>query len=372
MSANPSHFVRDNFTNIISKSRYSKMLVRKAQGQPINPADVYVEPGLTNISVSFTQSTSLVSQAMAPSVPVSKQAGKYASFDRNFMYRDEMQERVDVQKAAEGTFGVNWNNEFKCPVYAWRTPIGGQARANAENAVDLDTFASRMCAMKARLRREVLWFGTFYKTGVWSTNVLAAKSGSGGVDNVNLTWMDANAKPVAQIKKALDDQSALVGDDYRANKVVFSRDTWRIFCEHPNVLNRINAGQTPGGPAEATPNMVAGWLGVDEVIIAGMVQTTSNENAAGDSAATYARIATSGCLLAAYVPKGPALYEPAAMYSFDWIPQNSNVGGYGIAVASWYEQDRKAQIYEIEMATSQKLVSADCGLFMSNLLTSAT
>jgi len=134
------------------------------------------------------------------------------------------------------------------------------------------------------------------------------------------------------------------------------------------VVARINAGQTPGGPAEANERMVASWLGLEEVIVSGAVETTSNEGQTD----TFGRIATSGCLLLAYVPKAPALYEPSAMYSFDWVPPGSLVGGFGNAVASWWEQNLKAQMYEIEMATDQHLVSANCGIFMSNFLTSAT
>lgn len=358
--------IRETFTNNVDKAAYANYLARKAggQGQPINPADVFVSPELTTISVGFMMDQNTVSGRMAPSVPTEKSSGSYPTFPRSFWFRDEMTERADAQPAVEGTLGLSFV-PFKVPVYAWKTLLGAQARANAK-PIDLDQAGTRICTNKAILKREILWFSTFYKTNVWTTQQAAVNSGGGGTAGVNLTWADASAKPIQQIKAQLDAQSALVGDQYRANRGVFSRDSWTTFCEHPNVVNRINAGQTPGGPAEATQQMVASWLGLKEVIVAGGIKTTSNEGATSD---TYARIAASGSLLLAYVPDAPGLFEPSAMYTFDWVPPDSMVGGYGNAVASWWTQDRKAQTYEIEMATLPAVVSADCGVFMSNLLT---
>lgn len=360
---------RDNFTNLIDKAAYERHLVRKAQGQPIDPGDVYISPELTTISQGFMMDANTVSQRMSPSVVVPKQSGSFPNFPRSFWFRDEMKERADAQPSAQGTMGMSFI-PYAAPVYAWKTALGAQARANAL-PVDLDQAGSRLCANKATLKREILWFNTFYKTGVWTTQVQSLKSGSGGTAGVNLPWTDATALPIKQIKTALASQSALTGDLYRANRAVFSRDAWDAFTEHPNVINRINAGQTPGGPAEATLNMVAAWLGLKEVIVAGGIQTTSNEGVA-EASATYARIATGGQLLLAYVPDAPAQFTPSAMYSIDWVPPGSMVGGLGNAVASWYEQHLKAQLYEIEMATQPLVVSADCGALMYNLLTSAT
>lgn len=338
-------------------------ILKSGGGQPIDPADVYVSPQLTSLSVGFMMDANTVSARMCPSVQVAKQTGKFPTFPRSYWFRDEMVERADAQPAAEGTLAMTFDS-YSAPVYAWRVPLGAQARANA-SPVDLDQAGTRICTNKAILKREKLWFSKFFTTGVWTTQLQLKKSGSGGVAGTDLSFADANAQPIKQIKKQIDAQSALVGPMYRVNKAVFSADVWTAFCEHPNVITRINAGQTPGGPAEATERMVAGWLGLEEVIVARAIETTSGESAASD---TFARIATDGQILLAFVPNAPALFQPAAMYSFDWVPANSLVGGFGNAVTGYYVQERKAQIYEIEMATDPHKVSADCGILLYNCL----
>lgn len=338
--------------------------VRKAQGQPINPGDVYVAPEITDISVGYMLDAASVANRMCPSVPVAKQTGKYPFFSKSFWFRDEMEERGDAQAAAEGTMGLVFNN-YSCPVYAWRLPLGAQARANA-TPLELDQAGAMLCGNKGVLKREILWFNKFYKTGVWATQLAGKTSGGGGLAGLDLSFKDANALPIKQIKVQLDIQAGLTGGLYRCNRAVWSRDVWTTFCEHPNVISRINAGQVPGKPAEATTTMVAAWLGLDELIIADTIQTTTARGVA-EASATYARIATAGCMLFAYVPKAPSKFTPSAMYSFDWAPPDSLVGGYGTAVASYYLQERKAQMYEIEMSTDFEAVSTDCGVFFSNM-----
>lgn len=353
------------FSFKISKADVQDMLIRKASGQPINPADVYIAPELTSMSVGFMMDANTVAARMAPSVPVPKQKGSYPVFPRSYWFRDEMQERADAQAAAEGTLGLTFDN-YAASVYAWRVALGSQARANAL-PVDLDQAGVRLATNKALLKREILWFNKFFKTGVWTTQLQLKTSGGGGVAGTDLSFKDATALPVKQIKAQLDAQAALTGGLYRCNRAVWARDAWTAFCEHPNVLSRINAGQTPGGPADVTTQMVAGWLGLDEVIVADGIQTTSAEGLA-EASATYSRIATSGQILFAYVPPKPALFTPSAMYSFDWVPPDSMVGGYGNAVSSYFLQERKAMMYEIEMATDQHVVSADCGVLLYNCL----
>ena len=340
--------------------------IRKAsQGQPINPGDVYIAPEITDFTIGYMLSQQTVANIMCPRIPVAKQQGKYPVFSKSFFFRDEMEERGDAQPAAEGTMGLTFAN-YAAPVYAWRMPLGQQAMANA-TPLELDQVASELCANKALLKREILWFGKYYKAGVWSTEIQFKNSGGGGVAGTDLSFADANALPIKQIKKQLDIQAGLTGGIYRCNKAVWSRDVWTAFCEHPNVILRINAGQIPGAPAEATQNMVAAWLGLDQLVIADQIQTTSARGVA-EASATYARIATAGQMLFAYTPKAPSKVTPSAMYSFDWVPPGSLVGGYGTAVASYYIQERKAQMYEIEMATDFEVPSADCGVLFRSVL----
>ena len=72
-------------------------------------------------------------------------------------------------------------------------------------------------------------------------------------------------------------------------------------------------------------------------------------------------------VLLTYTPDSPSVLTPSAFYFFDWIADGL-VGKFGNAISSWYNQDRKSTRYEIEMATDPKLVSADCGIWIYDML----
>jgi len=329
-------------------------------GQP-SQSDVFVVPLLTTMSVGFMQQPgSLIANIVAPSVQVDLQSAKYTQYPRGFFFRDDMQLRADGGESAGGGFAVDNSASYFADVWAWHTDIGPQVRANAK-AVDVDRAATMLCTNKALIRREKLFLGNFFKPGVWTSDLVGATSGGGGTVAANtLGWLDATAQPIKALKSRIFAMEARTG--YVPNVAVFSRDLWDIFTEHPNVIIRINAGQTPGGPAEITTTMVAGWLGIERVVIARGVETTSNEGQTD----TMNFMATAGQVLLLYVPATPGILVPSALYAFDWVADGL-VGAYGNAVSRWYNQDRKATRYEIEMATDMHLISADLGSMMRNM-----
>lgn len=333
--------------------------IRKA-GQP-GQADVYVVPRLTQLSVGFMQNPdSLIANVVAPSVKVVTQSGKYLSYPRGYFFRDDMALRADGSESVGGGFTVDNTQQYNADVWAWHTDIGPQVAANAGGTVDIDRAATILCSNKALIRREKLFLSQFFKTGVWTTQIVGATTGGGGlISNNTLGWLDATAQPIKAIKAQIKSMEALSG--YRPNVAVFSRDLWDIFCEHANVITRIWNGQIPGAPAELLTSMVASWLGIEKVVIARGVATTSNEGQAD----TLGFMANNGQLMLLYVAPEPGLFTPSALYAFDWIADGM-VGSFGNAVSRWYNQDRKATRYEIEMATDMHLVAADLGVMMSN------
>lgn len=345
----------------MSNFRHLDPDARVSKGAP-DPSDVYVVPQLTQLSVGFMlQPAGLVSR-VCKSVQVQQQSGKYISYPRGYFFRDEMKTRADGAESAGSGFAVDNTPSYFADVWAWHTDIGPQVRANAKT-VDVDRAATMLCSNKAVLRRELLFLAKFFTTGVWTTQVTGATSGGGGLAGTNLGWLDSGAYPIKQLKAAMRSQQALSG--YRPNVAIFDVKAWDAFCEHPNVLARINNGQTPGGPAEVTKNMVAAWLGLDEVLVTEGVKTTSKEGQT--DAMNFMATSGSGQVLLVYTPPAPGLFIPSAFYFFDWVADGL-VGSYGNAVSRWYNQDRKATRYEIEMATDCKLVSADMGSFLTNMV----
>ncbi len=336
---------------------------RFGKGSP-DPGSVYVVPELTTMSVGYMlKPESLVANKVVPSCPVTSQSAKYAEYPRGFFFRDDMKKRADGAESAGAGFEVNFDSSYFAEVYAFHTDAGPQMRANAKT-VDVDRLSTLLCTNKALIRREKFFFENFFKLGVWTTQIQGKTSGGGGVAATDLSWTDAGAFPIRQIKKALRTQQELTG--FRANKATFSAVLWDTFCEHPNVVARINAGQTPGGPAEVSKDMAAKWLGLDEVHVAESIVAANKPNSSGANTLSYMDTEEDALLLT-YTPKSPSLLEPSAFYFFDWVADGL-VGSFGNAVSRWWNQNTKSMRYEIEMATEAKKVAADCGIWMYDFL----
>lgn len=334
--------------------------LRKNSGP--NQNEVYIQPELTTISTGFMADGQTFAHAnFFPSVQVEKERGSYPVFPPGAFFRDEMKKRADNARSAGGGFDVQ-HQPYDTNVWAWHTLLGNQVRRNT--STDLDFAATELCSNKAMINREVQWMNAYFKAGVWSTDLTFA-AGSG--DPNLLAWTDAAAKPIAQLKKILRDaKKKCAGGKYRFNKVLFSEDAWDAFCEHPNVLARINNGQTPGGPAEITEQMVASWLRVGQIIVGDAIYTTSAD---GNPDETFDTIIPSGSILLAYAAPKPGLLQPSAGYTFNWLdPDGGGSGDFGQSMAKWYDRDTKSWKYEIEQSYGMGVVSQDLAVFVQGLL----
>jgi hypothetical protein len=325
---------------------------------------VFVVPELNTISVGYMLAQDeFIADKLIPSVTVDVQEGKYAEYPRGYFFRDEMKPRADGAESAGSGFEINFNSSYKANVYAYHVDAGPQMRANAKS-IDIDNTCTMLATRKAKIKREKFFYDNFFKTGVWATQVQGKTSGGGGVAGTDLSWADANAKPLSQMKKAIRDALELTG--FRVTKATFSGRAWDVFSEHRNVVNRINAGQTPGGPAEISTEQLARWLKLDAVYVSEALVAGNNEGSASEDTLSFMDTAEDAVLLT-FTPKTPSKLTPSAFYFFDWQADNL-VSAYGTAVSRWWNQDRKSMRFEIEMATDPKKVAADCGIWMYDFL----
>lgn len=325
---------------------------------------VYVVPALTEMSVGYMlKPEQMIANRLIPSVTSDKQEGKYAEYPRGYFFRDEMKPRADGAESAGSGFEINWSGSFKADVYAYHVDAGPQMRANAK-PIDIDQTCTMLATNKALIKREKFFYDNFFKTGVWTTQLQGKTSGGGGVAGTDLSWADSSALPLIQMKKKIRAAQELTG--FRVNKATFSGALWDVFSEHPNVVSRINGGQTPGGPAEVTREMVARWLGLKDVLVAEAVVAANNEGSASEDTLSFMDTAEDAVLLT-YTPDSPSLLTPSAFYFFDWVADGL-VGQFGNAVSRWWIQERKSTRYEIEMATDAKVIAADCGIWFYDML----
>lgn len=335
------------------------------KGNP-TPSDVYVVPEITDIVQGFMLGdVGMIHSQVFPHVGVDLQAGKYPVFSRGAFNRPQMQKRADGAVTAAGGFEVT-HVDYAADVWGWHTAMGKQTIANGKR-IDIERAASMLCANQALLNREEQWIASYYRTGVWTTDIAGVAAPVGATQT--LTWLDADADPIEFLEDLIERAGLLgAGGMYPINRLVFSSDTWRTFKGHPNVIARVNQGQTPGQAAKMTVELLQGILGIERIIIGSAVYTSSGPGAATD---TFARFATSGCLFMCHAASAPGYMVPSAGYQIDWTGY-TGAGGLGQVMSSWYNQEKASQIFEVEQAYSHHLAAADLGIFVSGLLTAAS
>lgn len=329
--------------------------IRKGAVQP-SRSDVHVDRPLTNISVAFMQDPSaFVADRVFPNVPVQSQSDVYFTIDRGMFNRSQMKRRAPGAESA----GIQWTNStdsYFAYVYALHNDIADQVRANADSPLDLDRAATELLSLQALLKREVDWAAAYFTTSKWTGDQTGVASATPGANQFG-QWDRADSTPVETVRAQATAIHQRTG--FRPNKMVIGREAYDKLIDHPDVVGRLNNGQTPGGPAKVTRANLAALFEVDEVLVMDAIQNTGLEGEAN----SHAFIGGKAALLL-YVAPRAGLMVPSAGYTFSWAGL-FGAGAFGNRISRFRMEHLKSDRVEIEQAYDQKLVAADLGVFFA-------
>lgn len=315
-------------------------------------SDVHVNAPLTNISIAFLQNAShFVADRAFPNIPVSKQSDRYFVYDRGEFNRDEMKERALSAESAGGTYKIDNTPTYFAKTWAFHRDIDDQLRGNADNPINLDREATEFLTHKALIRRERNWVTSYFTTGLWATDFAPTTK-----------WDAANSVPVSEIRTAR--RTVLQSTGFAPNKAVVTRKVFDVLVDHPEIVNRINQGQTPGGPAIVTRQNLAALFELDEILVLDAIYNTAVEGAT----ASHSFVAGPEGMLLIYSAPSPGLMTPSAGYTFSWTGY-LGASPNGMRVKKFRVDTVNSDRVEIEQAFDQKLISADLGYFFSDVLT---
>lgn len=322
------------------------------------PGDVHINTPLTNVSVAFVQSADkFIASRVFPNIPVSKQSDLYYTYDRGDMNRDEMEERAPGAETSGSGFGVD-NDNYYARVYGFHKDIPDQLRSNADSQFNLDREATIFVTGKALIKREKLWVGSYFKTGVW-THELAGVSAA-PTSGQTLHWNDGGSDPIRVVRQAK--QAVLQSTGMMPNKLTLGRPVYDILLDHPDIIDRLKAGQTPGRAAAASAADLARLFEVEEVLVMDAVENTAKE---GQTPA-HTFIGGKHALLS-YAPPAPGLMTPSAGYTFSWTG-HLGAASDGQRIKQFRMEAKASDRVEVEMAFDMKRVSADLGFFMGSIV----
>lgn len=325
-----------------------------AYSQP-GRSDVHVDRPLSNMSVAFMQDqNAFVADRAFQVLPVQSQSDKFFSIPRGAFYRDGMEKRAPGDPAAEANYTVTTDNYF-CDVWALGKALADQVRANYDSPLDADREMTNFLALQALIRKERAWAADFFTTSVWTTD----QTGVSGVPSTNqfLQWNDGASDPIGDIRSGKRRVHSRTG--YRPNVGVFGREVYDKLIDHPDIVGRVDRGQT-SGTAMVMRQVLAALFELDEVLVMDGVYNSAAEGATD----SFSFIGGKSALLI-YRPPAPGLMVPAAGYTFSWA---GLLGGGALAtrMSRIRDERRKSDWLEIEMAFDQKKISADLGQFFAS------
>lgn len=329
-------------------------MIRKAQP---SRSDVHVDRPLTNISIAFMQDpAAFVADRVFPNISVSKQSDRYFTYDRSYWNRDSMQLRAPSSESAGATYAIDSTPTYFAETYGLHRDIDDQTRANQDQPLNLDREATMFLSQQALLKREVNFAARYFTTGVWGTD-LTGVSGAPGAGQFQ-RWDEAASTPIEDIRTGKRVVHEATG--YRPNKLVLGRAVYDALVDHPDIVGRIDRGQTPGGPAITLRQNLAALFEVDSVEVMDAIQTTTQE---GASTQTSAFIGGKNAMLV-YATPTPGLMIPTGGYTFSWTGLLGS-GAMGQRISRFRMEHLKSDRVEIEQSFDQKLVASELGYFFA-------
>jgi hypothetical protein len=319
------------------------------------PGDVHVNAPLTNMSLAYVQGNeAFVADRVFPNIPVQKQSDRYWTYDRGHFWRDSMALRAPATESKGIEYSVDSTPTYYTPVNALHHDIPDELRANADSPLSPDRETTLLITQLAMVKREKDWVGK-YLTGVTGTWTSAVTGAAGTV------WDNGASDPIAAVRLAKRTIAQSTGVD--PNKMVMGRAVFDALLDHPDIVDRIKYGQTPGSPALTNAQILAQIFGLDEILTSNAVENVSSEGIAN----SFSFIAGKHALLV-YAAPSPGLMTPSAGYTFSWTGFYGATA-MGFRIKRFRMDSRNSDRVEIDMAYDQKLVSADLGYQFINIVT---
>lgn len=309
------------------------------------PGDVHVNGPLTNISTAYVLSQKMfIADKVFPVVPVEKQSDVYYEFSKEDFLRDEAQVRAPGTESAGGGFGIT-TTPYSAIVEAFHKDVDDQLRANADSILSLDRAATQYTTQKLLIRRERRWMGKFFASGIWGTDITPGT-----------LWSAASSTPRKDVETG---KMLILGTTgFLPNTLVLGAQVFSALRTNAEIIDQFKYTSADSIDAE----MLAGYFGVERILITMGVYTSTVEGAAVQ---TTTFMGGKHALLCYSAPE-PSLMTPTAGYTFAW---SGFVGGVnGIRVKRFRMEQLESDRIEGQMAYDMKKVAASMGYFFASVV----
>lgn len=306
---------------------------------------------LTNFSLSVGQNLAAFQTVKSiPTIPVQLQSGIYRIFEADALRDIKVAPVAPGTQTVAGDFGYG-KGQYHAELRGLHVDLDPVTRSNATD-ISLEKDATNYLTTQMLLEQERRFSETFLTTGVWSRDLVGGAQGRDGF----LQFDDAKSKPIQVLRDAM--LSSQLESGYAPNKMWISRRVFNTLLEHPDVIDRINRGQTTG-PAIANSTALAAILNLDQVIVLDAITKSADgkNTRLGDNT-----------ILLAYSDTTAGPNSVTSMAQFSWVGLNQYLT-QGNAVIKMNHPLLDGTIrLENKYADHMVVVSKSLGVLMTNVL----
>jgi hypothetical protein len=292
----------------------------------------HLDVALTNVSIAY-QNAEYIADQVFPIVPVVNQTDKFFKFTKNDWYRDETAVRAPGARAGRADYGIT-SEQYICIERAVAKQIVDEVVENSDDPLRPLVTATNYVTDQILKRREIEVIDLAFTAANWANSATPST-----------LWSNDTSDPLGDMETAVVTVEKAIGR--RANTGMIGRGLWRYLKNHPDVIDRVKAGQTPGGPAQAMLDGIAALVGLDRVLLSRAVRDTGDEG--GTASVDFIG---GNHMWIGFVTSSAALDMPSAGYVFQWVSREVN---------RYREDQEHADVIEARMSFVPKVTASDAG-----------
>ena len=223
-------------------------------------AQTYADPILTDIVVGY-KNPAFYAERLFPTVRVDKRTGYYFVWDQaNLRAEDDLrtgraESKIVDDEAVKTAYGPLLEHSLKTFI--------------EQDLIDHSDINNLETARAERLRHRMLLNKEIALAAVLAdTNVITQNDTLSGTEQ----WTDQDdSDPYGDLEDMIEE--VRTGSMQKANRIALSKPAWTALKYHPDTIDLLKAQ----GGGRFTPELLADWLEVDEVVVLDSQNVTSKE-----------------------------------------------------------------------------------------------
>lgn len=292
---------------------------------------------LSNVSVQY-KNAGFIAESIFPIVKVKKESDIFYKYLKGTMFEIPKTRRAPKSGYQRVDWGVE-TDTYQCHEEGLEELIDDREKDNADSVFNLQVDTTEITTELVMLAREKRVFDLVQNAANLTNNSVPS-----------VKWDAASGDPQADVSTARLATNLACGKI--PNIMVVNLNVFEALKNNANVKDQFKYTSSKS----ITTDMLAGYFEVDKFLVALGLYNTAKKN----QTASLTRLWGSHALLA-YVNPRPSIKQALSLgYQFQSKPR---------ATFKYRDEEKSSDVIRVREITDEKLVTADCGYLLRNLLT---